>query len=295
MGTVTEIAPVSDDGNDDIDGDLADSADCPGCGDAWQTETADGPTCEYCGGDGPAESADEGEESAETLTDEELAAVHRAWESTEPVDPSGEIFEHRRLNLEGLKPDAETVARIGVYAQRVNSSDRFWLGDWGNWAEKHYGDRFWQFVDQALVQDPKTLSNYMGVCARIPLAERADGVRPTLSWSHYRYAADLPETGDRLAVLDRAEAEGLTTNQTQDICRAMKKGQTLDDATEEAVARDLATTGSWSLTFTLGREHLDWGNTIHEALQKALVKHLGSAGIEATKITPTKSGAATSS
>jgi hypothetical protein len=60
----------------------ADSADCPGCGDAWQTETADGPTCEYCGGDGPVitgfADASQGQ-SAETLTDEELAAAHRAY------------------------------------------------------------------------------------------------------------------------------------------------------------------------------------------------------------------------
>lgn len=284
MGTVTDL-PV---GPDRLDEDQAEADAQDAAGEAADAELAAADEETPNDSDGSVgESDPDGE-----LTDEERAIITAVWEKTEPLPP--ELFERHRLNLEGIDlHDFELANRIGAAVQRQAAGAKFWFVDWAIAVEAIWGAKFWQFISSDLFPDEKTITNWMGVGRKIPAEYRRDGDRPNLEWSHYRYAAGLPSLEDRIRVLDRAQADKLTANQVQDVVRAMKRGDSLDEAAEEASERELATTGTWSLSFTLDRAHVDWGNQIQEKLQRKLVELCAEAGIEPTKITPSKSGAAT--
>lgn len=225
------------------------------------------------------------------LTAEERQVIEQVWELTEPPDMS--IFETRRLNLDGIQLDWSTAARIGAFVHRLEGGHQFWFGDWANAVDAVYGEKLWQLIDgDTLPFDEKTVANWQHVCARIPPAERADDIRPSLRWSHYRYVADLDDPAQRSAVLDRAETEGLTANQVQDICRALKGGTGLDEAVEDSDP-ELAATGTWTISWTLHRDHVDWGHRYQGEIERLLTGWCARDGIEPTKVTPSKSGAAT--
>lgn len=68
---------------------------------------------------------------------------------------------------------------------RMDKTIAWWVGDFLNYAEKEYEDKYLQFVPDGNKAD--TWRQYKWVSERIPIDYR----RPELSWSHHRVVAKL--------------------------------------------------------------------------------------------------------
>ena len=105
-------------------------------------------------------------------------------------------------------------SRCGAFLQRAAAACRWWVGDWINYGEANYGERYAQALD-ATGLDPDTLTFVASVARRFPPGRRRAG----LSFRHHAEAATLPpERAD--AVLADAESEGLSTRQVRERVRA---------------------------------------------------------------------------
>ena len=78
-----------------------------------------------------------------------------------------------------------------------------YLGDWLNFGETHFPDRYSQALE-ATELDYNTLAHYAYVSRRFLAARRRAG----LSWSHHRVLADLKSESEQDEWLVRAEQEG---------------------------------------------------------------------------------------
>ena len=84
---------------------------------------------------------------------------------------------------------------IGV----MNRASPFWCGDWINYGENRFGEKYAQFVEETGL-DPATLTNRAWVSGQVT-PERRQG--PPLTWSHHEVVAPCtPE--QQVALLERA-------------------------------------------------------------------------------------------
>jgi len=92
----------------------------------------------------------------------------------------------------------------GDKLKRIEGAIHWWLGDWLNYGERAYGEKYSQALDETEFSY-KTLRTDSWVAHRIEVSRRRDN----LSWSHHREVAplDLPDQ-DRL--LDQAESGGMS-------------------------------------------------------------------------------------
>ena len=112
-----------------------------------------------------------------------------------------------RLSPTSYAPD-HTCAYDAWYADgnMLRELDRklgWYLGDWLNFGETHFPDRYSQALE-ATELDYNTLAHYAYVSRRFPASRR----RADLSWSHHRVLADLKGESEQDEWLDRAEQEG---------------------------------------------------------------------------------------
>lgn len=123
-----------------------------------------------------------------------------------------------RLSPTAYAPD-HTCAYDAWYADgtMLRELDRkmgWYLGDWLNFGEAHFPDRYSQALE-ATELDYGTLAHYAYVSRRFPAARR----RVNLSWSHHRILADVQDEGEQDDWLDRAEAEGWSVRSLADARR----------------------------------------------------------------------------
>jgi len=94
---------------------------------------------------------------------------------------------------------------IGGKLRQVAGAVQWWIGDWLNFGEKHYGEKYAQALD-ATDYDYGTLRNKAWVSSRFELSRRHDN----LSFSHHQEVASLdPDEADKL--LAQAEVENWTS------------------------------------------------------------------------------------
>lgn len=192
--------------------------------------------------------------------------------------PLPDLFNDVGLDWNGLRPSFEEWARFGPNLLRMEKAHQFWLGDWFLKGEQEWGEDAYQAFDPERF-DAKTIANYAWVSNQIPLKERHQG----LSWTHHRIAAELPTMTLRRKALKRAVQQELTTRQLQQYVDELKPAE------EEGGRKRSKSTHTWSLSFTLNAEDEATGDRVHEVIQETLSKALAEAGVEATKITPSKS------
>jgi len=99
------------------------------------------------------------------------------------------------LPLEAWEQTGETLGR-------VDSARQWWIGDWLNYGEWRYGEKYAQGMD-ATGLDYSTLNSYRWVCERIENVRR----RTNLSFGHHEAVAAF-DAADQDEWLDRAEAKG---------------------------------------------------------------------------------------
>lgn len=75
----------------------------------------------------------------------------------------------------------EQWEEIGNFLMKLHESQPFWIGDWVNWGESKWGEKYTQA--RALTKlDYSTLAHYKMVCSKIPREQRVEGA----SFSHHR-------------------------------------------------------------------------------------------------------------
>jgi hypothetical protein len=98
--------------------------------------------------------------------------------------------------------DFEAWEQMGGTLSVMERGHQWWIGDWLNYGERTYGEKYAQAV-QETGRRQQTLMNRASVAGRIPPESR----RPGLSWSAHRAVAYL-EPFERDRLLDEAEREG---------------------------------------------------------------------------------------
>lgn len=115
-----------------------------------------------------------------------------------------------------LLPGLDFEAWIGVGRQlcRISACTNWWLGDWGNYGVKEYGDRSSIASEMAeeLGIDSERIRQSMNVAASV-------GTRvPSLQWSHHREVMAL-ESKDQKKWLNKAAESKWTVSQLRQAIR----------------------------------------------------------------------------
>lgn len=154
---------------------------------------------------------------------------------------------------DGQSPDAVTATRLGLrfppalkyddwqragrHITRIINSSAWFLGDWVDYGESQYANRYREAIEAAHL-DYQTVRNYAWVARRFELSRRREG----LSFQHHaEVAALLPAEQD--AWLDRAEQNGWSRNQLRQQLRAHRRGDGADHE-RTVIPRILVTTES---------------------------------------------------
>lgn len=121
------------------------------------------------------------------------------------------------LSPQGLAiPDGlafEEWEQIGQSLRQINGGVLWWIGDWLNYGEQRYGEKYSQALE-ATDYEYQTLRDAAWVSKEIGLSRRRDN----LSWSHHREVAPLP-VDEQSRWLNTAEAEGWSS---RDLRREVK-------------------------------------------------------------------------
>jgi hypothetical protein len=117
----------------------------------------------------------------------------------------------------------------GRVLARVDRASKWWLGDWLNFGEDRFGERYVQVTGQ-LGLDEQTLMNYAWVARAFPHSARAE----QLTWRHHQEVAALEPTV-RAALLAQARAEGWSTRALRAEIRRQRTSPPIDPSPVENV------------------------------------------------------------
>lgn len=106
---------------------------------------------------------------------------------------------------------------IGLQLQTMQGSIGFWIGDWLNFGEKHYGETYTQAVE-ATGAEVQTLMNYKWVAKTIETSRRRD----KLSFSAHHEIASAPVEKQN-ELLEQAETEKLSSRDIREKVKEIKK------------------------------------------------------------------------
>ena len=132
-----------------------------------------------------------------------------------------------RLSPTGLSPIGEPSIdqwqEVGEFIRHSSKAVHFWIGDWLNFGESAWGERYTQALDETHY-DYQTLRNDKWVTSRIPPERRV----PELSFTHHKEVADLPsdEQDELLAI---ARDQGLNYEKFRKVVKT--RGLALEDQT----------------------------------------------------------------
>lgn len=139
---------------------------------------------------------------------------------------------------------------IGAWLEAVESGVQWWVGDWLNYGEARFDEKYAQAVD-ATGWSLSTLEVYAWVCRKIAPAQR----RADLSFSHHKEVADLKpeEQSEWLAkALEGEDGDAWSTDRLRRELKARTDGaakslwvlvQATDDADADALIAKLTSEG----------------------------------------------------
>lgn len=152
------------------------------------------------------------------------------------IDLPGCEFTQTTLSIE---PGLEQLSweLIGSLLTRIQSGVQWWVGDWMDYGEKAYGEKYAQAVDayEQTGINVDTLRNYQWVSERVPVIRRLT----TLSWSHHQAIAALPPK-EQTAWLTKAVTEGLSYRELRrevEKSERKKKFKLVDSVLEKIMGR----------------------------------------------------------
>lgn len=173
---------------------------------------------------------------------------------------------------------------VGHKLCQCRESFLFWIGDWINYGESTYGEKYKEakkiFGDE-IGYDEGTLRMAASVARRIPLVDRST----TLSFKHHYIVAPL-ERKDQKKWLALAESEKLTTAELTARIRAKLKDKS---TTEENSTSDIFMFESWINEATRGFKAfpvVEWADEDLieriekiEAIEKPLIEEANRRGL----------------
>lgn len=106
---------------------------------------------------------------------------------------------------------------IGGVLQQIEGSIQWWRGDWLNYGERKFGEKYAQAVEET-GRSYYTLAQYAWVAERFNLRERSQ----KLTWSHHLIVAGLEKKEDRMRLLTLAEKEELSTKRLREEVKKLK-------------------------------------------------------------------------
>jgi len=118
-------------------------------------------------------------------------------------------------------PSYEAWAAYGGVLWTLGQATQWAVGDWIEFGERAYGEKYAQ-AEALSKRSPDALMTLAWVARRFPVSRR----REILSWSHHAEVAGLPPA-EADALLDRAEAEGLTRAEVRILRRQSRTGVAL--------------------------------------------------------------------
>lgn len=114
-------------------------------------------------------------------------------------------------------PTFEQWEEIGRFIKKSSRSVQFWLGDWINYGENVFGEKYSQALEET-DYTLGTLQNTAWVSSKIDPSRRRDN----LSFGHHQNVAHLGE-GEQERWLTIAEEEMLTVREMRDRIRGVTK------------------------------------------------------------------------
>ena len=102
-------------------------------------------------------------------------------------------------------PENMTYARyeaLGVALGRAHRTVAWMIGDWINFGERAYGEKYAQAVE-VMNMTPETLMNYASICRKVPRERR----RPELPFSVHALVAPLPPREQKQWLKEAAEKD----------------------------------------------------------------------------------------
>lgn len=133
-----------------------------------------------------------------------------------------------------LHPDTsfDRWMSIGEALKQMEKSVMWWIGDWCNFGERKYGEKYTQAME-ASGYTYQAVADAAWVAARIEISRR----RETLTFTHHREVAALATQEEADDLLDRAETEKLSTRDMRQEVAKLKTfaayGTTSDTCTIE--------------------------------------------------------------
>ncbi len=118
--------------------------------------------------------------------------------------------------------------RIGRQLQLADMAIQWWIGDWLNYGEHNYYDRYSQALEESTGRSKQTLMNYAYVAGAIPISRRRENV----DFSTHAEVASLDEE-DQERILAKAAKEGTPkrlVRREADKVRRAKRPKPEDDA-----------------------------------------------------------------
>lgn len=113
---------------------------------------------------------------------------------------------------------------IGAFLQYVEGSMQWWRGDWLNYGERKFGEKYAQAIE-VTGRSYYTLAQYAWVAEKFNPHERSQ----QLTWSHHLIIAGLEKKEDRTKLLRLAEKEKLSTKQLRQEVKKLKGTQNEED------------------------------------------------------------------
>lgn len=121
-------------------------------------------------------------------------------------------YDETHLTIQG-EISYEEWEGLGSALGSMNRCSRWWIGDWINYGEHAYGEKYSQALEVTGLA-VQTLLNYAWVSGAIPPSQR----RPDVSWQHHLLVAGKEvDANRRRSLLAKVADEELTTRDLKDI------------------------------------------------------------------------------
>ena len=109
---------------------------------------------------------------------------------------------------------------LGQKLEALHASVLWWWGDWLNYGEAAYGQKYTQALD-ASGYSYQTLAQAAWVSKALPISRRLEN----LSWSHHMEVASM-EPAEQDAILGKASEHGMSQKELREFVRIYKRKQT---------------------------------------------------------------------
>ncbi len=227
------------------------------------------------------------------------APAKKASRALDEPTPLPELFADDGLDWSKVNADAMTFEewnQLGDNVTRADTGGPWWVGDWWVFGEGRFTEEQMAQVIDPLRITPKTVANRAWLARRIPREHR----RPnSLEWSIHRSAAEVDDDDDFVmfdAILDKVEADGLSSRETTDLAKWVNAGNEIatfglkpppsdddgDDGDEEDPTRCEA-----ALSVYANAAYLDDVRALMRELEDIAIAKLEERGIGGARVSHT--------